>query len=920
MITRRKKTYSFLFIVLLGAIFVFKKFIFGDSIFAYLDANDDTYQAFLPIYKMVVDCIREGDFAFFTMRSGMGANILGMQAAVFDPFAVIIYIVGIVAGTEKMAYALVWAHIARVVCAALACKYYLSCKGLTNMNQNVGAFLCAFSAYFLGDIGQHYYFGTAIVFCALLYGMIEQYNKGEDVDLCFVLIVSFVCIWSIYFAFMILLATGIYSFIKWLSWDNKEFNKTCVFFGKLIFMVMVGIMISAFVFIPSALIIINTSDRIGGTKETLTVLKELLLPWSLERYKDIFLRFFSNQLGGNINHFTGQLTAFKTEHLFLSFLLPISIIFYFCDGIKGKKQKKVVYLAVFLIAVGCFIPLAGTIMNVMVEYVSRYLFVWFPILAYVVAVFFERIFEDNSLSKEGMLLLNVLQIIFLIVIIKLTNWQDAAAKISGFMVCVCLTVSIVILFIVGILKCNMFVCKKKQIMYVLKLLLISITIGQTCIDGVVSLQMGRNIVLKDWYEDNCYDIAAHTFIEQTNATGDDFWRFERNFLAWGIQPAFKYSEIEGIRGISVYNSVINKSINKFRKNILHIENMEKIRGSYSFGSFGLPMNSVLADLYGIKYVVSDYKVNDINWELKGKSNGKYLYENKDLLSAGVLYSEWCSEEQYENASDDNKLNIVSKAVVLDKQPDCIPEYRIADHVGIELFDLDFDNVQIENGDAYVGNKIKIQTNEETCLLFALNQDNIKPEYNEAWLQIHISGDAKGQFLFSFDTGNGFLDNCWTTQELRHTGERDKVYWINMPLDAQKVKIQCVDANNLNIEETKVLYNKEKNYTNKKIYLVNSNLGGKIEGEIEADQNGVFVLPISIEDGWECYIDEKKIQPLTADYSFMAFEIQKGKHKILVQYHTPGIRLGILVSACGMIIFCCYFIFRKKSNKKQNRNI
>ena len=94
-IVNRHKTFAFVFVMIMTSVIVFRDFIFGNYLFLYTDANDDTFQSFLPVYQMVVNRISNKNFDLMGFSSGLGENILSMQLAVLDPFSIVNYIVGL---------------------------------------------------------------------------------------------------------------------------------------------------------------------------------------------------------------------------------------------------------------------------------------------------------------------------------------------------------------------------------------------------------------------------------------------------------------------------------------------------------------------------------------------------------------------------------------------------------------------------------------------------------------------------------------------------------------------------------------------------------------------------------------------------------------------------------------------------------
>ena len=223
----------FSLILLIICLGLYWNFIFGDSIFAYLDANDDTFQSYLPAYQMVVNWLKSGSSSFMDMYAGFGTNLLAYQNIIFDPFAIILYFVGLTEGIEAIPYALVYMQIIKIICTAFACKYFLSAFSLSTPSQYMGALIYSLSAFMLSDIAQHYWISTAVFFVVLVFGLIEHSNRNKKLLIVLSVTITVLCIWAVYFAYMILIAAGVYCIIRWMYLEEQySWRKAVTFFSS----------------------------------------------------------------------------------------------------------------------------------------------------------------------------------------------------------------------------------------------------------------------------------------------------------------------------------------------------------------------------------------------------------------------------------------------------------------------------------------------------------------------------------------------------------------------------------------------------------------------------------------------------------------------------------------------------------------
>ncbi|WP_080876873.1 YfhO family protein [Ligilactobacillus ruminis] len=73
--------------------------------------------------------------------------------------------------------------------------------------------------------------------------------------------------------------------------------------------------------------------------------------------------------------------------------------------------------------------------------------------------------------------------------------------------------------------------------------------------------------------------------------------------------------------------------------------------------------------------------------------------------------------------------------------------------------------------------------------------------------------------------------------------------------------------------------------------------------------------VPYDKGWDATLDGKKIE-IIKSAGMMAVKVPKGEHNLVFKYHTPGFKLGIIVSIISFIVFGIYtaiLVFRKRIN-------
>ena len=81
----------------------------------------------------------------------------------------------------------------------------------------------------------------------------------------------------------------------------------------------------------------------------------------------------------------------------------------------------------------------------------------------------------------------------------------------------------------------------------------------------------------------------------------------------------------------------------------------------------------------------------------------------------------------------------------------------------------------------------------------------------------------------------------------------------------------------------------------------------IEGNITLDENMIVYTSIPYDEGWNVYVDGKKIKTQAFGNSLLVFKCSQGKHNIVLKYSPPMIKEGFIISIASIIIL----IIRKK---------
>jgi len=86
---------------------------------------------------------------------------------------------------------------------------------------------------------------------------------------------------------------------------------------------------------------------------------------------------------------------------------------------------------------------------------------------------------------------------------------------------------------------------------------------------------------------------------------------------------------------------------------------------------------------------------------------------------------------------------------------------------------------------------------------------------------------------------------------------------------------------------------------------------QIEGDVSLKTRGVMVFSIPYGKGWSASVDGRKTDLLTANTMYMALPLEAGTHHIVLQYETPYLKDGALVSLASILIFGAAAVYNRK---------
>ena len=140
------------------------------------DIGSDTWQQYIMNYTAIVNDIRDGSFSLWDFSNGMGVNLFNFN--LFDPFLMLLYGLGVILGPAHMLMYLNLIQIVKMLTAGLAFYWFLSQFYFSPGAKLVASYAYGFSGFLL-VWGQHYQFGTAVIYLPLLLLFCEKFIQKK---------------------------------------------------------------------------------------------------------------------------------------------------------------------------------------------------------------------------------------------------------------------------------------------------------------------------------------------------------------------------------------------------------------------------------------------------------------------------------------------------------------------------------------------------------------------------------------------------------------------------------------------------------------------------------------------------------------------------------------------------------------------
>lgn len=682
----------FLFLLLSASCsFIFRDYLYGNDLMIFNDIGSDTWQQYIMNYTSIVNHLRDGSFSLWDFNNGLGINQFNFN--LFDPFLMLLYGVGVVLGPAHMLLYINVIQILKIMVAAFAFYWFLSQFSFSVLSKMITSYAYALNGFLL-VWGQHYQFGTVVIYFPLMLLFCEKFIQKKKGKALFPVMVFLCGIYSVYFTYMCLAATGLYLLFRILMLDGLTWKERIQRFLLGCAEMIMGVGMSLVVFLPMAEVLLDVSSRLesDGTG-LLDFLRQCFTPYSRKFYLSMLKRMFSSNLQNGYGLAKGPqqyvMNYYEDPVLFCSTLavfLNVQFLAVLRKADMTKRAKRVLYGVAALILVGTALPVGGTVFNYFTLPTQRYTFVLMTVFLLLMAWMWDYMRKGGKLN-----------LVLILAVTALMGWAYwCGYEQAGFQE---YRTNILILTVTGILTavCLTLLCflKDTQIRDVILGVMGVVLVVNVVSEGGTNYQ--NRVTMKKT------DVPAEVMVQETQRyeemrTSDDkeikyraeiekpqdffremyrvdladclnylkendptFYRVEKDYISGTVSMD---SSGQGYRGISTYNSVMNGNVKEFVETC-YPELFFADHNHYTF--WNNVDDNWLAAFLGVKYILSgNGEPDETKYKLLDQVGSLYIHENVLDAQTAHFYTQDISEESLkELCTEENREELLGEAIALE---------------------------------------------------------------------------------------------------------------------------------------------------------------------------------------------------------------------------------------------------------------
>ncbi len=884
--------YTILFCIVAAGIFVL--FIVNNKTFIYDgDASDQGYFWTIEMKNSLHSLLAGDGYPLWSWYRGMGLD----AKLPIDPFVVIASLFPI--AHMELGYSV--AILLRLFFAGIAFVLFAHEVELDGFQSAFGSICYVFSTWTINlALMQGQYIDIFILF-PLLALAVDRICKGKS-PAPFIFIVGITVAVNFYLAYMSAIIIILYLLLRYFHYHSEDgsFTDYLAYVGRFMLYGIAGIMISA-VFVMATLQTLSGAST--GAKPIIDTFYDTMY------YYTTGIRFVSYGYAVSYSYigipavaltvlFAGRKPTIKATHGIMAFLLFVMTLF----------------------------PFFGSMFNGF-SYVSNR---WYFLLIFFVVWTASEHMDPDNLKRPHCLVIMILTWIVLagstlgLAYYDITGdlGMNKALFIAGSLAAAAFMILVILL---GWLFLKPLWLRKTLIILTLAASLI------VCWNCTLRTHMDY------FYNDGTINgqLEASTQRAGSQIEDDGFYRIDQvdwiNIEHKADQPANENLRWEN-NTIYLYDSKIPSRLSLFNKYLGNNMGYSKRVYVQSNGNrMGLDF------LEGIKYFLGNDTKNGkmdssdyagYGFEKYKDIDGVEVFRNKYDSGLGFTYGSYIRESEFLKLSRLEREQAILQAIVMpDVSCDSINGGR---EVKAEDIETDIDNIEytIVGGDG--------------CT--AADDNTFVADKDHSYITIHVEGVEDSQMVVSFDNlrrynaegtevGDFYL-SC-VSAKLTAGASNSKNNQTIPDITDFDLNMGYYDNYTGNL---KIHFNKAGTYTFDKLYVSAMKVANydkyaaaraagsyrvsdynwkQVNGTVKAVEDGLLFISIPVNGNWKVYIDGERAREYSnANIAFLAAEITKGEHDVVLKYDMNGRVIGLAITCSGIIFGIILSLLARRRRKKR----
>lgn len=362
--------------------------------------------------------------------------------------------------------------------------------------------------------------------------------------------------------------------------------------------------------------------------------------------------------------------------------------------------------------------------------------------------------------------------------------------------------------------------------------------------------------------------------------------------------------------LTLYSSTYNKQYNSFFYHTFN--NNLRYRNSVITHE---NKNIIFETYMGVKYLITDKKP-PLGYKEIAKKGLFKLYINEDAMPVGYATSQVLNNDQYKALKFPYKLEAMMQNITVENAK----EKPLTSHM--KQYKPQIESKSIKN--------ITFKEKGHQKLLVANKNASIKIKLKEEikdqllLIRIHVTNPQSCKKGDTAITINGIKNKLTCKEWKYYNHNRTFDYTLSSPngiktLDIKFAKgkytineIQAYTIDYKHIQELKTMVDP---------FIIDpvKTKGDTIKGEINVTEKGYFNLSVPYDEGFKIKIDGKETKYEKLNGVFIGFKIDKGHHKIDINYEAPHFKEGLIITIMGFMFFIALIMYQHLKIKR-NKNI